>query len=103
MTAKYRRLADHLIDEIRSGRRAPGSPMPSVRDLAAEHGQSTAWRAMQALAAEGWTVATPGAGTFVAERLPVSGRSVEDRLAAAEADIAAVAQKCRIKIGRAHV
>lgn len=89
MSAKYRRLADRLIAEIRAGKYPPGSQLPSVRQMRADGiGLSTVQRALQALAEEGWTVPAPGSGTYVADPLPEprpAPRSVEDRLADLEA------------------
>lgn len=92
MSARYQRLMALLVAQITSGERPPGSRMPSARELAVTAspdgtpwGRSTAERAMAALAADGWTSAAPGSGTYVAERLPVPGRSLEERVAAVEA------------------
>lgn len=51
---------------------APGSRLPSVRELMREHraAPATVQRAVAGLAAEGLIVARPGRGTFVAERAP---------------------------------
>lgn len=90
MSAKYRRLADALIADIRAGKYPPGSQLPSVRQMRADGiGLSTVQRALQALAEEGWTVPAPGSGTYVADHLPAwprpAARSVEERLADLEA------------------
>ena len=54
----------------RAARAKPGTRLPSVRDLSAEHRASpvTVQRALARVAAEGMVVAHPGRGTFVAER-----------------------------------
>jgi DNA-binding GntR family transcriptional regulator len=64
-----RQLAALLREEIRSGARAPGSRLPSIGDLAAEHDIATATvvKAFRTLRAEGLIVGVPGHGTFVAE------------------------------------
>jgi integrase len=51
----YEAIADTLRDEISSGKRAPGEPLPAVVDLAQTHGVSvgTAHRAVALLTAEG--------------------------------------------------
>jgi DNA-binding transcriptional MocR family regulator len=53
----------------RAGRAKPGTRLPSVRDLSAEHRASpvTVQRALARVAAEGIVVAYPGKGTFVAD------------------------------------
>jgi DNA-binding transcriptional MocR family regulator len=54
----------------RAAHARPGTRLPSVRDLSAEHRASpvTVQRALARVAAEGMVVAYPGRGTFVAER-----------------------------------
>ena len=37
---RYEQLAESLAADIRSGQRAPGSRLPSVRSLTAQHGLS---------------------------------------------------------------
>ena len=59
-----------LRDAVRSGRLAPGTRLPSSRDLAADLriARNTVADAYGQLVAEGWLTATTGAGTWVAER-----------------------------------
>ncbi len=66
------RLADRLRREITSGRLAPGSPLPSRRELQDRLGGSsiTVQQALDALGDEGFTVARPRHGTIVAEHPP---------------------------------
>ncbi len=66
----YRRLADTLATEIRSGLRAPGERLPSVRALCAAHGVSltTAVQSYLLLEREGWVEARPRRGYFVRAR-----------------------------------
>ena len=56
----------------RAERAKPGTRLPSVRELSAEHRASpvTVQRALARVAAEGIVVAHPGRGTFVAEPAP---------------------------------
>ena len=63
----YRRLADRLIREIELGQRAPGSRLPTVRQLASEAGlaQGTVKHVYDVLEAEGFIVKEQGRGTFV--------------------------------------
>ena len=64
-----RQLADLLKREIASGERAPGSRLPSINELAAEHDVATATvvKAYRILRTEGVIVGSSGVGTFVAE------------------------------------
>ena len=71
---KYRVLAEAIKSDIRSGVYAPGDQLPSVRTLAAEHGDTPTKQALRVLAEEGWVYAAPGSGTFVANPLPVDPR-----------------------------
>jgi GntR family transcriptional regulator len=67
----WRRLADQLAADIRSGARAPGSKLPSVAEQeAAGLSQSTTMRAYRELAQQGLAVAVSGSGTYVADPLP---------------------------------
>lgn len=74
-----------LRDAIRSGRLAPGTPVPSTRQLAAELGvaRSTVVSAYEQLAAEGFLVARQGAATVVAVLIgePNVGRTPARRAA----------------------
>jgi GntR family transcriptional regulator len=63
----YRRIVDELRAEILSGRRAPGTRMPSENELAAQYRTSrpTVRRAIALLSAEGLLAPQQGRGTFV--------------------------------------
>lgn len=77
------RLGDALTSRILSGRLAPGSRLPTVRELAAELGlaPNTVAKAYRGLEAEGYLQARGRHGTFVAEVLPAppedAGRALE--------------------------
>src|SRR5512141_504856 len=90
MTAPmWRRLADDLAHEIRSGQREPGSRLPSYVELAEKgYAQSTVTRAYQELTAQGLLVTVPGSGTFVVEKIPELARPIPEVLADHEARIA---------------
>ncbi|MCA1676705.1 MAG: PLP-dependent aminotransferase family protein, partial [Actinobacteria bacterium] len=64
--------ADRVIAALRAAvtRGAPGSRLPTVRDLIAEHGvgPSTVQRALGVLAREGLLETRPGDGTYIAAR-----------------------------------
>lgn len=92
----WRRLADDLTREIRSGQRAPGSQLPSYVDLAATgFSQATVARAYRELADQGLLVAVPGAGSYVADPVPPPIKSVPDVLADHEARIAELESQIR--------
>ena len=76
----YRRIAEEIIERIKSGELQPGDRLPSVRDIVKSEGISsaTAARVPSYLRAEGWAIATPGVGTIVAE--PKKIRAGADRL-----------------------
>lgn len=65
----YRQLADQLGDDIRNGRYAPGSRIPSENQLAATNGigRPTARQAIDLLVRKGLLTRRRGAGTFVQE------------------------------------
>jgi DNA-binding FadR family transcriptional regulator len=84
---KTERLIAVLLDEIRSGERPPGSPLPSRRELAAEHGEHAALEAMRWLRDHGWVMTRVGAGAFVADPLPHVPASDADRMRELEARI----------------
>jgi DNA-binding GntR family transcriptional regulator len=63
----YLQLAALLREQIRSGELAPRSRVPSLTDLAAEHGVAdmTVRKALRVLIDEGLIETRPGRGTFV--------------------------------------
>jgi DNA-binding GntR family transcriptional regulator len=63
----YLQLADLLRAQIRSGELPPRSRVPSLTDLAAEHGLAdmTVRKALKVLVDEGLIETRPGRGTFV--------------------------------------
>ncbi|MFZ5482320.1 MAG: GntR family transcriptional regulator [Myxococcota bacterium] len=65
----YRQVEDQIADQIRAGRLAPGSALPSVRQLAADLLVSviTVKKAYEDLEAAGLVVSQQGRGTFVAD------------------------------------
>src|SRR5919202_1478668 len=64
----YRAIADALEADVRSGRLAPGDPLPTQRDLADQLGVNftTVTRAYAEARRRGLITATVGRGTFVA-------------------------------------
>lgn len=65
--APYRRIADGIIERIRSGELQPGDRVPSVAEIMKTEGVSraTAARVPTVLRSEGYAVTTPGVGTIV--------------------------------------
>jgi GntR family transcriptional regulator len=72
----YRQIVDQTAELIRSGRLAPGSQLPSVRELATQLLVSliTTRRAYADLEAAGLLVRRQGSGTFVAEEVEMATR-----------------------------
>ncbi|MEV4966643.1 GntR family transcriptional regulator [Streptomyces sp. NPDC024062] len=81
MTTPNLRIAEHYRRAIRDGQLAPGARLPSVRELADEHGVATATAraAMGWLRTEGWIVTTQR-GSFVAHDV-ANTAAPADRLA----------------------
>jgi GntR family transcriptional regulator len=73
----YRQIVDQLAQQIRSGELAPGTPLPSVRDLAAHLLVSliTVRRAYTDLERARLVVLRQGAGTRVASDLRTASRA----------------------------
>ncbi|GAA2276190.1 PLP-dependent aminotransferase family protein [Glycomyces scopariae] len=71
-------VAAALREAVRSGRLAPGTPLPPYRTLAADLGvaRNTVADAYAELVAEGWLTARQGSGTRVAERAAAKPRRV---------------------------
>ncbi len=63
----YMRLAALIREQIASGARAPGGPVPSIATLRREHGHSrqTVGKAMRILEGEELIYPVPGLGYFV--------------------------------------
>jgi len=71
-TAKphYLAIADHITDEIGTGKLKPGTELPPTRQLADAYGVSmaTAYRAVRELHKRGLVVGYQGKGVYVVER-----------------------------------
>jgi DNA-binding GntR family transcriptional regulator len=69
-TPLYQQLAAILREQIKSGKLAPGAPIPSETDLQQVHEVSrvTARKAVAVLRDDGLVITLPQRGTFVAER-----------------------------------
>ena len=75
-----RDVEEALTERLLRGAYPRGGALPSVRALAAELGTSpsTAGRAVQELARQGWVTATSRRGAVVRRDLPASGTGVRD-------------------------
>ncbi|MFG3621251.1 GntR family transcriptional regulator [Nocardia sp. NPDC047654] len=82
--AAYQQVVERIKDEIRAGTRRPSERLPGNRRLAEEFGVSlgTAQKALRVLQDEGWVVATPAVGVFVAGELPTEPSNGLDDLRA---------------------
>ena len=83
--ARYKTLVDTLAAEIREGRRAPGTRLPTHRELAAREGLAlvTATRVYAELEAMGLVSGETGRGTFVREALLPRSLGIDQQTAAA--------------------
>ena len=83
--ARYKTLVDTLAAEIREGRLAPGTRLPTHRQLAAGQGLAlvTATRVYAELAAMGLVSGETGRGTFVREAPLPRGLGIDQQAAAA--------------------
>jgi len=83
--ARYKQLVDTLAAEIRAGRLAPGTRLPTHRELAAKKGLAlvTATRVYAELGAMGLVSGETGRGTFVREALLPRGLGIDQQAAAA--------------------
>lgn len=83
--ARYKTLVDTLAAEIRQGRLAPGTRLPTHRELAAREGLAlvTATRVYAELEAMGLVSGEKGRGTFVREASLSRGLGVDQHAAAA--------------------
>jgi DNA-binding transcriptional MocR family regulator len=83
--ARYKQLVDTLAAQIREGRLAPGTRLPTHRQLAARQGLAlvTATRVYAELAAMGLVSGETGRGTFVREALLPRSLGIDQQAAAA--------------------
>lgn len=74
---KWRQLADELERQIRSGRAAAGSQLPSLTaQQKAGYSQTTTLRAYQELINKGLAYSIHGSGTYVADPVPAADAGV---------------------------
>ncbi|MDP8999871.1 MAG: PLP-dependent aminotransferase family protein [Myxococcota bacterium] len=68
----FLRIARQVADDIRRGRLRSGDALPGTRLLAESLGinRNTVVSAYSELVAEGWAIARPGGGTYVADSIP---------------------------------
>jgi DNA-binding transcriptional MocR family regulator len=69
-TSRFTAIVDQLTADIREGRLAPGTRLPTHRELAKSHGLAiaTATRVYASLARAGLVIGEPGRGTFVRDQ-----------------------------------
>lgn len=91
----WRQIRDDLADRIRSGQLPPGSPLPSIRELAVETLVSviTVKKAYEELERANLVYSHQGRGTFVADHGPIASRAALVR--EIEAEIAAALTRAR--------
>ncbi|MET8997493.1 PLP-dependent aminotransferase family protein [Amycolatopsis sp. NPDC004169] len=84
---KYKRVVDAFAEEIRAGRWAAGTKLPTHRQLAAEEGIAvvTASRVYAELEAMGLVSCEQGRGTFVRDPAGEPGEVADERSVAADA------------------
>jgi DNA-binding transcriptional MocR family regulator len=84
--ARYKTLVDGLAADIRSGRLAPGTRLPTHRELAAREGLAlvTATRVYAELKAMGLVSGETGRGSFVRETLLPRNLGIDQHVAAAD-------------------
>lgn len=82
--ARYKQLVDQLASEIREGRLAPGTRLPTHRQLASREGLAlvTATRVYAELQAMGLVSGETGRGTFVRETALLRGLGIDQHAAA---------------------
>ncbi|WP_030539550.1 PLP-dependent aminotransferase family protein [Sphingobium sp. DC-2] len=80
----YLKVADALVSAIETGRLKPGARLPGTRALAQALGlnRNTVDAGYQEAMAQGWLVAEPSRGTFVARNLPDIGLALNAGLKA---------------------
>ena len=92
----WRQIRDDLSNRIRSGQLAPGSPLPSIRELAADSLVSviTIKKAYEELESLGLAYSHQGRGTFVSPKAGEAGRLAlfAEIVAAAEAAVKRAAE-----------
>ncbi|NBF10821.1 PLP-dependent aminotransferase family protein [Pseudomonas sp. Fl4BN1] len=83
--ARYKQLVDTFAADIRAGVLAPGTRLPTHRELAANHGLAlvTASRVYAELEAMGLVSGEAGRGTFVRETALPPGQGVDQQVTAA--------------------
>lgn len=91
----WRQIRDELADRVRSGQLPPGSPLPSIRELAVDTLVSviTVKKAYEELERAGLVYSHQGRGTFVAEHAGEASRAA--LIAEIRADLDAVVRRAR--------
>jgi DNA-binding transcriptional regulator YhcF (GntR family) len=68
----YQQVAAKIISKIRAGELAPEDKLPSIREIAADYGitTATAQRVLRELGDSGFADTVPGVGSFVSRVIP---------------------------------
>jgi len=79
--AIYLQIADAIIDAIKTGILNSGNALPGSRQLAEllKVNRNTVIEALDVLIAEGWLITMERKGTFVADILPISTKSIKQQ------------------------
>lgn len=88
----YEQLRSQVADQVRRGSLTAGSPLPTVRGLAAQLGlaPNTVAKAYRALEQDGFVVTAGRRGTVVADQNVATGAGAQRRTAAFVADLRAL-------------
>jgi len=100
----WRQIRDQIADQVRAGLLEPASPLPSVRQLAADLLVSviTVKKAYDELEGDGLVVSHQGRGTFVVERGAAASRTRLVRDVEEEID-RAVARASALGVSRSEI
>ena len=101
---RYEQIAERLAADIRSGLIAPGSRLPSERELARtlEVSRASIREAIAALQLQGVVETRKGAGTFVTARQPVPEEPAHDASPSAVLEARAQLEPCVARLAAAR-
>jgi GntR family transcriptional regulator len=88
----YQQVAATIIRKIRDGELGPGDKLPSIRDIAAEYGitTATAQKVVRELTDRGYAETSPGIGVFVSNTVPDETEQSTVDVAQLAADLSAL-------------
>src|SRR5690242_21872113 len=101
---RYEQIAERLAADIRSGLLAPGSRLPSERELARtlEVSRASVREALAALQLQGVVETRKGAGTFVTARPPAPEEPAHDASPSAVLEARAQLEPCVARLAAAR-